>query len=99
MRKIRATVVAEDSCDPNPTVVLTSVTSNEPENGTGDGNTSPDIKGANIGTEDYVFFVRAERSGNGDGRIYTVTYTVTDGSGNATSDSATVTVAKNASSN
>ncbi len=99
MRKIRATVIAEDTCDPNPTVVLTSVTSNEPDNGTGDGNTSPDIKGANIGTEDYVFFVRAERSGNGDGRIYTVTYTVTDGSGNATSDSATVTVANNASSN
>ena len=99
MRKIRATVVAEDSCDPNPTVVLTSVTSNEPENGTGDGDTSPDIKGANIGTEDYAFFVRAERSGNGDGRIYTVTYTVTDGSGNSTSDSATVTVAKNAMEN
>ena len=92
-------MIAEDTCDPNPIVVLTSVTSNEPDNSTGDGNTSPDIKGANIGAEDYVFFVRAERSGNGDGRIYTVTYTVTDGSGNATSDSATVTVANNASSN
>ena len=96
MQEITATVIAEDTCDPDPVVVLTSVTSNEPENTTGDGNTGPDIEGADIGAEDYVFFVRAERSGNGGGRIYTVTYTVTDTSGNATSDSATVTVAKNA---
>ena len=96
MRKIRATVTVEDTCDPSPSVVLTSITSNEPENGLGDGDTAPDIEGADYGTEDYTFFLRSERSGTGTGRIYTVTYTVTDGSGNTASAEATVTVALSA---
>ena len=96
MRKITATVIAEDTCDPNPTIELVSITSNEPENGLGDGDTVPDIEGADYGTEDYEFSLRAERSGTGSGRIYTITYQVTDGSGNTTSAEATVTVSKSA---
>jgi hypothetical protein len=73
-----------------PTVMLVSVTSNEPVNDRGDGNTEPDIMGVEAGTEDYHFMVRAERAGGGSGRIYTVTYLVTDGEGNSTEASAEV---------
>lgn len=97
MFEVTATVVAEDVCDPNAAVTLTSITSNEPDNGLGDGDFPNDIQGAEIGTADFSFFLRSERSGRGDGRIYTVTYTATDGSGNASSASATVTIPKSAS--
>jgi hypothetical protein len=95
--KVKATVTYEDSCDTNPSVVLTSITSNEPDNGLGDGDTANDIQGAAFGTADFAFNLRAERSGTGQGRIYTVTYTVTDGSGNSASASATVRIPKSAS--
>ncbi len=96
MFEVAAVVQYEDSCDPNPTVVLTSITSNEPDNGRGDGDTANDIQGADLGTADFSFLLRSERSGRGTGRIYTVTYTVTDGSGNSASASATVTIPKSA---
>jgi hypothetical protein len=79
-------------CDPAPRVELVSVTSNEPENGLGDGDTAPDISGASLGTDDRTVQLRAERSGTGSGRIYTFVYRVTDASGNATEATATVTV-------
>ena len=77
---VTATVVVSDNFDPNPTVELVSVTSNEPDNGLGDGDTANDI----VIVDDYHFKLRAERSGNGDGRIYTITYKVTDDCGNST---------------
>ena len=80
-----------DGAEP-PTVMLVSVSSNEPANDRGDGNTEPDIMGAETGTEDYHFMVRAERAGGGSGRIYTVIYLVTDGEGNSTEASAEVRV-------
>ena len=46
LASIRATVSATDECDPNPAVRLVSVTSSEPDNGPGDGNTTGDIAGA-----------------------------------------------------
>ena len=60
------------------------VTSNEPDDaeGIGDGNTLNDIQGVDPGTADSIFQLRAERSGTGVGRTYTVTYRATDGSGN-----------------
>nr|WP_261306515.1 DUF6359 domain-containing protein [Paenibacillus andongensis] len=73
-------------------VVLTSITSNEPENGLGDGNTENDIQDAAIGTNDTSFSLRAERSGKGSGRIYTITYTATDLAGNTTTSSTQVVV-------
>jgi hypothetical protein len=92
MFDVAATVVVADTCDPNPAITLTSITSNEPDDGLGDGNTTDDVQGAEFGTADFAFQLRAERAGNGTGRIYTVTYTVTDGSGNTASASATVTI-------
>jgi hypothetical protein len=73
-----------DVCDPSPTFVLKSIVSNEPDNDTGDGNTVNDIQGADFGTPDVDFSLRAERKGNGTGRQYTITYTATDSSGNST---------------
>lgn len=59
-------------------LVLTA-TSSEPENGAGDGNTGPDIviAGGSVA-------IRAERSGTGVGRTYTIRATATDRAGNTT---------------
>ena len=91
MKTVEAILDIQD-CDPNTTVELVSVTSNEPDNGLGDGDTSGDIAGATLGTDDRSVQVRAERSGTGSGRIYTFVYRVTDSSGNSTEATATVTV-------
>ncbi len=90
--QVTATIEVTDTCDPNPTVELVSITSNEPDNGLGDGDTPNDIQGAVIGTDDQSFFLRAERSGTGTGRIYTVTYRAKDASGNTTLATAQVRV-------
>jgi hypothetical protein len=92
---IHATVHVTDVCDANPHFVLASITSNEPDNGTGDGDTVNDIQGAAFGTADVDFLLRAERKGNGRGRIYTVNYTGLDGSGNSTPATEHVTVPHN----
>jgi hypothetical protein len=92
MVDVSAFINVVDACDPNPTVKLVSIVSNEPANSTGDGNTSPDIAGASYGTDDRSFQVRAERKGNGNGRIYTGTYAGQDASGNSKNGSGTVMV-------
>lgn len=92
---VTATVVATDTCDASPTVRLVSITSNEPDNGNGDGDTENDIQGAAFGTADLVFQLRAERRGGGDGRIYTVTYEVEDASGNTSTAQALARVPHN----
>lgn len=73
------------------TVALVSVTSDEPDNGVDDGNTVNDIDGVDSG-EDYDFRVRAERCGSCDGRVYTVTYSATDESGNVSYGTAEILV-------
>ena len=92
---ITAKVIATDLCDPHPSVVLTSIVSDELDDavGNGDGNTAGDIQGAVIGTPDFNFSLRAERAGSGDGRVYTVTYTATDACGLSTVAAANVLVA------
>jgi hypothetical protein len=95
MREINANVTASDACDADPSIVLMSVVSNEPDNGKGDGNTINDIQGADIGIDDRSLMLRAERSGGGDGRIYTITYNAIDASGNMATGSAIVTVPHN----
>jgi hypothetical protein len=89
---ITASITASDTCDPNPTIRLVSITSNEPSNGVGDGNTNSDVLGAAFGTDDRQFLLRAERSGTKSGRVYTITYEAADASGNVTVQQATVTV-------
>ena len=91
---ITATIAVSDICDPHPTVRLVSIKSNEPDNGLGDGDTVGDVQEATFGTDDRTFLLRAERSGTGSGRVYTVTYQAGDASGNTTTKTATVTVQK-----
>ena len=83
-------VSATDDVDPNPSVHIVSVTSNEPTNGNGDGNTATDWQ--IIG--DLTLQLRAERSGTGDGRVYTITVEARDAAGNARTATTTVTVPK-----
>jgi len=89
---IDASLQVSDVCDANPNVELVSITSNEADNGLGDGDTSDDIQGVSYGTDDRQFLLRAERSGTGSGRIYTAIYSATDASGNATETTDEVTV-------
>ena len=88
---VNTTVVASDNFDPNPTIELVEVVSSEPDNGVGDGNTVDDI----VIVDDFTFKLRAERSGSGEGRTYTITYKVTDDCGNEVVDSVTVFVPLN----
>lgn len=92
MVAVTASVYGTDSLSGVASVILTSITSSEPDNGTGDGDTTNDIKDAQLGTADNQFLLRAERSGSGSGRTYTITYTATDNAGYKTVSSATVTV-------
>jgi hypothetical protein len=92
---VTASITTSDTCDANPAIRLISITSNEPDNGLGDGDTPRDIQGAAFGTDDRQFQLRAERSGLGQGRIYTITYEAADDSGNVTVRQATVTVPRN----
>lgn len=95
LRDIAVAVAVEDNCDPNPSVQLLSITSNEPQAGfLGMGDQGPDIVGAALGTDDRGFALRAERgTGRGHtGRVYRILYRVTDASGNATERSVEVTV-------
>jgi hypothetical protein len=65
-----------------------SITSNEPINGLGDGDTSPDWQII----DSHRVLLRAERSGTGTGRVYTITVSATDTLGNTSTQSTTVTV-------
>ncbi|HEY0324323.1 MAG TPA: Ig-like domain-containing protein [Pyrinomonadaceae bacterium] len=60
-------------------VVISQVTSDEIENGNGDGNTSNDIV---IAPDCKSVQLRRERQGGGDGRVYKITLKVKDSSGN-----------------
>jgi hypothetical protein len=73
-----------DQCDASVDindVVISQVTSDEAENGSGSGNTlndaviTPDCKSVQL---------RREREGGGNGRVYTITLKVKDSSGNVT---------------
>src|SRR5919106_4743582 len=90
---VQAATLVSDDRDPSPTVELVSVTSNEPDNAPGDedGNTTEDI----VIVDDDTFHLRAERSEDGSGRIYTITYLATDACGNAATASASVLVPLN----
>lgn len=69
---------------------IVSVTSNEPDDGLGDGDTAGDIEV----TGPLSVKLRAERSGSGNGRLYTITVAVADAAGNTTTRSVTVGVPK-----
>ena len=94
MVTVNMTVEVSDNCDADPDIILISASSNEPDEDPlgGDGNTTDDIQGAEIGTDDDEIALRAERDGEGSGRVYTVTYMAVDSYGNSDRADATVTV-------
>ena len=91
MVTVTANVYATDIVSQVDSIVLVSITSSEPDGGPDDGDEPNDIQGAEFSTFDTSFQLRAERLG-GAGRVYTVTYMVTDKAGNKTTISATVKV-------
>ena len=86
-----ATISATDLCDALVGLQI-SVTSNEPENGTGDGDTGPDWEVVDNGDGTGTIALRAERKGNGTGRVYTLSVVATDEAGNFTAKGGKVTV-------
>jgi len=86
---VEATVT--DNCDAHPSAKIVSVTSNEPQSGTGDGDAAPDWEL----TGDLSLKLRAERKGSGKGRTYTITVQCTDYAGNRSSKDACVKVPHN----
>jgi hypothetical protein len=79
--------------DPNGdpiTITITQIAQDEPINGLGDGDTAPD--GSGIGTS--TANVRAERAGTpkvpGDGRVYHISFSASDGNGGTCTGAVTV---------
>ena len=73
------TLTGATDADGNPVVLtITGVTQDEPVNDLGDGNTAPD---AVAGPAPNKVSLRAERSGLGDGRVYRIAFTGSDGTG------------------
>jgi len=88
MVPVTVAVSASDTCSAAPVCKITAVSSNEPVNGTGDGDTAPDWQI----TGNLTVNLRAERAGTGNGRVYTVTVGCTDASGNSSAKTTVVTV-------
>lgn len=92
--KLSDLVSIEDACegllDVDAVGEIVSIYSDEPEDakGNGDGNTTDDI----VILGPTTFQVRAEREGTGNGRVYGISFVVTDAAGNQTTGTAFVQV-------
>lgn len=82
-------VRATDAADRSPACGITGVSSNETANGQGDGNSALDWQ---FTPGSLNLSLRAERSGGGNGRIYTITVSCADASGNRSAGSTQVKV-------
>jgi subtilisin-like proprotein convertase family protein len=93
MRDVTINATATDNCGA-ASCVVTDIASNEAVTGPGGGagNTSPDWL---IVNPSNLVQLRAERSGNGASRVYTITVECTDSAGNKTTRSTTVSVPHN----
>jgi hypothetical protein len=90
MIPITVNYTSSDNCGANCTL---SVTSNEPINGLGDGDTAPDW----VIVDSHHVQLRSERSGKGSGRVYTIKVDCVDAAGNHTIKTVTVSVPKSQS--
>ncbi|MEQ1589029.1 MAG: hypothetical protein ABL902_01585 [Gallionella sp.] len=81
---ITATVTVSDNYDPAPDIQLVSITANEVLS-------AGDVQGATLGTNDRSFsLMAAHKIKTTTARIYTITYSATDASGNRSLATATV---------
>ena len=87
---VTLTATATDAASAPVTFKILSAVSNEPDNGLGDGDTAGDI----VLTGPMTLNLRAERSGSGPGRIYTITVEARDAVGNTSTKTVTVSVPK-----
>jgi hypothetical protein len=90
MVEIMVNYDSTDNCEENCRL---TVVSNERDNGLGDGDTPNDIEILDA----HRVRLRSERSGLGSGRVYTITITCTDNTGNSTTKTVRVTVPKSQS--
>jgi hypothetical protein len=88
LQNITLSGLTDPDGDPT-TLAITGVTQDEPINGLGDGDKSPD---AVAGATSSQVMLRAERSGLGDGRVYEISFTGTDSFGATCSGTVTVSV-------
>ncbi len=88
MVPVTVSVSVTDLCDPSVDCRIVAVTSNEPEQGAGAGDSFPDWEI----TGDLTVNLRAERLGKGDGRVYTIVVECSDDGGNRSTSAVTVTV-------
>lgn len=89
MVAISLNAVSTDAVGVTSTKIV-NVTSSEPDNGLGDGDTAGDI----VITGPLSVNLRAERAGKGNGRTYTITVEARDAAGNASTRTTTVFVPK-----
>lgn len=92
MKNVTVNYTTSDNC-PGPITCVLSVTSNEAVNGPGDGDTAPDW----MVLDDHHVKLRAERSGTGDGRVYTITVSCRDQYTNVRTRTTSVSVPHNMS--
>ena len=89
-------VIEANSSDLSGTRILSvgEIASNEPQDGLGDGDTAPDWNAPEIDQVNGFINLelRAERSAKGEGRVYTIPITATDGAGNSTTVAVTIKV-------
>ncbi len=89
LRDVTIAYTTADNCTlPSSITCALSVASNEPINSTDDGDTAPDWQVIDA----HHVKLRAERSGIGTGRVYTVTVTCNDAAGVSSSQTVTVSV-------
>lgn len=89
-RRVTLSGATDPEAEP-ATVSVAAVSQDEALDGLGDGDTSPD---AERGPESNSVLLRAERSGNGDGRVYRVIFTAADPTGGSCSGTVLVDVPK-----
>ena len=88
MVTVRFDVDAGDNSAAAPSCRIDQVTSSEPVTGQGDGDTSPDW----LIAADLTVQLRAERSGRGSGRVYTVAIRCVDAAGHSATAATSVQV-------
>jgi hypothetical protein len=88
MVPVTVTVATSNRCQAPPSCQVSAVSSNEPINGLGDGDTAPDWQI----TGPLKVNLRAERAGQGQGRVYKITASCTEAGGLNSTQTTTVTV-------
>lgn len=86
-----ATLAVADDLDPSPTTAV-EVANSEASVSSGSGQTDPDVEIKSVGEGKWEVWLRAERSGGGKGRQYSLRVTARDAAGNETAQDGVVAV-------